>query len=302
MSAGGSTRVIIIALLANLGIAVAKFIGAFFSGSASLFAEAIHSVVDCTNQALLLVGAKASRKPPTETHPLGYGRESFFWSFIVTILLFSMGGLFAIYEGVHKLDSLEPISNPWLPILILLVGMGLEGYSFSVCLKEIKSNNPHGSLWQWFRKSTASGLLVIFTEDAGALVGLVIATICVSLSWALGDPAWDAYGSIMIGLLLVTLAGLLGVEIKSLIIGEAPSRNYRKDIEQIVAEVIPESRILKFLALQIGDNDVMVSLKISSGGIKEVGLLVEAINQIEAQIKKRFPEIKWKFVEPDHSP
>jgi len=213
-----------------------------------------------------------------------------------------MGGLFAIYEGIHKLDSPEPISIPWLPIVILLVAIGLEGYSFSACLKEIRAHNPHGSLWNWFRTTTASGLLVIVTEDAGALIGLVMALVCVSLSVALGAPAWDAYGSIMIGVLLVTLACLLGVEIKSLIIGEAPSRNYRKDIEQIVGEAIPGSRILNFLALQLGDKDVMVSLKISPGEIKEVSRLIEAINQVEAQIRKRFPEIKWKFVEPDHSP
>jgi cation diffusion facilitator family transporter len=222
-SPSGSTKVIVIALLANLGIALAKTVGAIFSGSASLFAEAIHSFVDCANQVLLLLGAKAARKAPTKSHPLGYGRESFFWSFIVTILLFSMGGLFAIYEGVHKLDSSEAMQYPWLVLIILAVGIALEGYSFRVCLKEIRTVNQFDNLRQWYRRTTASGLLVIFTEDAGALIGLVMAAVCVSLSWGLGDPAWDAYGSIMIGVLLVTLAGFLGVEIKSLLIGEASS-------------------------------------------------------------------------------
>ncbi len=296
----GSTKVIIIALFANLGIALAKSIGAIFSGSASLFAEAIHSFVDCTNQVLLLLGAKAARKLPTKTHPLGYGRESFFWSFIVTILLFSMGGLFAIYEGVHKLGSPEAIQYPWLVLIILAVGIALEGYSFLACLKEIRKVNPFTNLKQWYRGTTSSGLLVIFTEDAGALIGLVMAGVCVSLSWGLGDPAWDAYGSIMIGVLLVTLAGFLAVEIKSLLIGEAPSRNYETAIKAIVNEHIPDAKILSFLALQIGDTEVMLSLKVTPGEIKEVSLLIEAINAIEVKIKQRFPEIKWQFVEPDH--
>lgn len=299
-ASGGSTKVIVIALFANLGIAVAKTIGAIISGSASLFAEAIHSFVDCTNQVLLLLGAKKARKAPTESHPLGYGRESFFWSFVVTILLFSMGGLFAIYEGVHKLSAPEPISYAWLVLIILFLGIALEGYSFLACLKEIKHVNRFDSLTEWYRKTTASGLLVIFTEDAGALIGLIMAAVCVSLSWGLGDPAWDAYGSIMIGVLLVVLAGFLGVEIKSLLIGEAPSRDYDEAIKNIVNEHIPGAKVLSLLALQIGDTDVMISFKLTPGEIKEVPKLIDAINDIELKIKKRFPEIKWQFVEPDN--
>lgn len=300
-SPAGSTKVIVIALAANLGIALAKTFGAIFTGSASLFAEAIHSFVDCANQVLLLVGAKAARKPPSKKHPLGYGRESFFWSFIVTILLFSMGGLFAIYEGIHKLGSPEAMQYPWLVLIILAVAIALEGYSFYACLKEVRKTNQFGNLRQWYRRTTASCLLVIFTEDAGALIGLVMAAVCVSLSWALGDPAWDAYGSIMIGVLLVALAGVLGVEIKSLLIGEASSRNYQDGIETIVQERMPGAKVLRLIAMQIGDDEVMISLKVTPGEIKEVSALIEAINAVEVNIKKRFPEIQWQFVEPDHS-
>ncbi|MDH5763986.1 MAG: cation diffusion facilitator family transporter [Nitrospinota bacterium] len=300
MSSGsGSTKVILIAMMANLGIALAKFVGAYFSKSSALLAEAIHSVVDTSNQALLLLGEKSSKKPPDDSHPLGYGRETFFWSFVVSILLFSLGGLFAVYEGIHKLEHPEPMDRPILAIGILVFSILLEGYSFYACLKEVRDTNPFNNLWTWFRKTTSAGLLVIFTEDAGALIGLVIATSCVSLSWALDNPALDAYGSIMIGVLLIGLAVLLAREIKSLIIGEAPSMNYRPHIESLVRSHIPNSRMLRFLALQTGDGEVLISFKITPGNIRDVSKLIETINQIEEQIRIQFPEVKWQFVEPD---
>ena len=295
----GSTKIILIAMTANFGIAVAKFVGAYFSKSSALLAEAIHSVVDTTNQILLLIGEKSSKKPPDDAHPLGYGRETFFWSFVVSILLFSLGGLFAIYEGIHKLEDPEPMHHPMLAIGILIFSILLEGYSFYACLKEVRETNPFPDIWTWFRKTTAAGLLVIFTEDAGALVGLMIATACVSLSWALDNPAFDAYGSILIGCLLVGLAVLLAREIKSLIIGESPSKNYRPHIESLVRGHIPSSRVLRFLALQTGDGEVLISYKITPGNIQDVSQLIKTINQIEAQVRKQFPEIKWQFVEPD---
>jgi len=286
-------------MMANLGIALAKFVGAYFSKSSALLAEAIHSVVDTSNQALLLLGEKSSKKPPDDSHPLGYGRETFFWSFVVSILLFSLGGLFAVYEGIHKLEHPEPMDRPILAIGILVFSILLEGYSFYACLKEVRDTNPFNNLWTWFRKTTSAGLLVIFTEDAGALIGLVIATSCVSLSWALDNPALDAYGSIMIGVLLIGLAVLLAREIKSLIIGEAPSMNYRPHIESLVRSHIPNSRMLRFLALQTGDGEVLISFKITPGNIRDVSKLIETINQIEEQIRIQFPEVKWQFVEPD---
>ncbi len=286
-------------MIANLSIALAKFVGAYFSKSSALMAEAIHSVVDSSNQALLLLGEKSSKKPPDDAHPLGYGRETFFWSFVVSILLFSLGGLFAIYEGVHKLTEPEPIHNPMLALGILGFSILLEGYSFFVCFKEVRKTNPFHDLWTWFRKTTSAGLLVIFTEDAGALVGLIIATVCITLSWVLDNPAFDAYGSILIGCLLVGLAILLAREIKSLIIGEAPSKDYHPHIESLVRGHIPNGRVLRFLALQTGDGEVLVSFKITPGNIKDVSELIKTINQMEDEIRKRFPEIKWQFVEPD---
>ncbi len=302
MSSGGSTKVILIAMVANLGIAIAKFFGAFVSGSSSMMAEGIHSVVDTTNQALLLIGEKSAKKIPTDQHPLGYGRESFFWSFVVTVLLFSLGGLFAIYEGVHKLSDPEPLSNYNLVIGILITGIVLEGYSFWAALKEIRKRNRFGRLSTWFRKTTSAGLLVIFTEDAGALIGLVMAAFCLTMAKVLDSPVWDAYGSIAIGVLLVVLAGLLAVEIKSLIIGEAPSKNYRPDVEKILRERMPSAKLLRFLALSIGDREVMLSYKIHPGEEQDVNSLIEDINKVESEVRKQFPEVKWHFVEPDYKP
>src|SRR3989344_119242 len=181
MSAGGSAKVIFLALVANLGIAVAKFAGAFFTKSAAMLAEAIHSLVDATNQVLLLVGNKKAQQAPTAQHPLGYGREAFFWSFIVAILLFSLGGLFAIYEGVHKFSDHEQLTSPLIALVILLFSIGLEWVSFRACVKEVKAQNPYRSLWTWFRKTSSSELLVVFTEDAAAMVGLILATVSLLL-------------------------------------------------------------------------------------------------------------------------
>lgn len=299
MSAGGSKKVIFTALSANLGIGVAKFIGAAISGSASLFAEGIHSMVDTTNQILLLIGHRAARQPPGRRHPLGHGRESFFWSFIVALLLFSMGGLFALYEGIHKLSEPEPLSTPWVGMTILFFAMAMEGFALHTCLKEIRADNPYGSLWVWFRRTTSAELLVIFTEDSAALLGLAAASICLGAAWWTGDPTWDAIGSMTIGLILIIVPFFLGMELKSLLIGEAPAEDYETAIDQIVASHLPGARLLNFIALQTGSSEVMVAYKIWPGETAEVELLIKRINTVERQVKSRFPEIKWQFVEPD---
>ncbi len=296
----GSVKVIVYALLANFAIALAKFSGASITQSTALLAEAIHSLVDCANQALLLVGNRASKKAPTERHPLGYGREAFFWSFVVAILLFSMGGLFAIYEGIHKLQSPEPVLSPMIGLGILVFGIVLETGSFLACLKEVRRTNPFPSLWSWFRKTTAAELLVIFTEDLAALLGLTIATACLLLTWITGNSAWDAWGSVWVGSVLIIMAALLAVEIKSLLIGEAPTHDYRPALEEIIQAKIPSSKLLRILALQTGNAEVLLSYKITSGEITLTRDLIAAINEIEREVKLKFPEVRWQFVEPDH--
>lgn len=300
MAAQGSEKVILTALLANLGIAIAKGIGAGVSGSVSLFAEAIHSVVDCSNQVLLLIGNRASRKAPTDTHPLGYGREAFFWSFIVAIMLFSLGGLFAIREGIHKFHSSEPLSNSWIGFPILVFAILLEGYALRACVAEIRRQKPGKKIWLWFRSTKAADLLVVFTEDAAAVLGLGFALICLTLSVATGDPRWDAIGSIMVGVLLVVVAVLLALEIKSLIIGEAATPELRVGVEKIVAEEIPGGAVLRFIAIQTGSAEVLVSYKVSPGSLITAKELIDAINRAEKRVRQAFPEVRWQFVEPDY--
>ncbi len=301
MASGGSSKVIIIAFFANMGIAMAKFVGAYFSKSASLLAEAIHSVVDSTNQLLLLLGNKRSQREPTEKYPLGFGREAFFWSFVVAILLFSLGGLFAIYEGVHKLSEHSGISHPEVALGILLLSLGLESYSFWACLKEVRAQNTFGSLWKWFHKTTASELLVVFTEDLAALLGLMVATISLLLAWWTGNPLWDGVGSIVVGVLLVVTAILLSIEVKSLLIGEAPSADYRPVIEEELKARLPGAKLLRIIALQTGASEVLLSYKIHPGTESDVSTLIKSIDSLEVAVKRRCPEIRWQFVEPDYN-
>jgi cation diffusion facilitator family transporter len=296
---GESTKVIFIALAANLGIAVAKFVGAFITGSASLLAEAIHSVVDCSNQVLLVVGNKKSRKPPDAAHPLGYGREAFFWSFIVALLLFSLGGLFAIYEGVHKLEHHEAASSPKLAFGVLVFSFLLEAYSFYACLKQVRANSTHGSLWDWYRHSKNSELLVIFTEDAAALAGLFVAAVCLGLFWMTGETYWDALGSIFVGVILGIVAILLAVEIKSFIIGEASDRTLQRFVTDTVPTLFSGGHVLHFISLQTGSNEVMYSCKIHPGAVRDVQQAIDLVNQLERMTKARFAEVKWQFVELD---
>ncbi len=296
----GSTRVILYALAANFGIALAKLVGSALSQSASLFAEAIHSLVDCSNQVFLLIGNKKASQVPDELHPLGYGRETFFWSFIVAVFLFSLGGLFAIYEGVHKIYEEKEMQRPEIALGILVLSVALETVSFRACLKEIRLQNPYPNLWMWFRKSTAADLIVIFTEDLAALVGLVVATACTLLAWATGNMFWDALGSILVGVVLVVVAAFLAVEIKSLLVGEAPATNYQPRLAKLMEKYFPKGRVLRVIALQVGNSDVLMSCKIHPGDIATAKELIDSINQFEVNLKEQCPEIRWLFIEPDY--
>ena len=302
---GGSTKVIVFALLANLGIALTKFGGAFFTRSTSLLAEAIHSLADCTNQVLLLIGSTKAKKLPDEKYPLGYGRESFFWSFLVAILLFSVGGIFAIYEGVHKLSEVgspeHGLQMPFVGVCILVISIVLEGGSFITCLKEIREQHPGVALWTWFKESTSSDLVVIFMEDLAALVGLGLALVFLVISTVTGNSAWDAAGSIAIGVLLIAVSILLANEVKSLLIGESPakSNHYRESMQTLFHSYDEKIEILRFIALATGSNELMVTLKVTPGNQKLSQDLIEVINKVEVATKKEFPEIRWLFVEPD---
>jgi cation diffusion facilitator family transporter len=299
-SAEGSVKVIVYALCANFGIAVSKFVGAFITGSASLLAEAIHSLVDCVNQIFLLIGNRKSRKVPDRKHPLGYGRESFFWSFLVALLLVSMGGLFAIYEGIHKLAHPEPISYPWVGLGILVFGVALESFSFWACWKEVRERLEGRGLWKWIQETKSSDLLVIFLEDSAALLGLSVALAALVLGWTTGEPRWDAVGSIVVGIVLVCVAVVLGSEVKSMLIGESAPEEYESEVRRLLGEAFPGGRLLNLIAVQTGADEVSITFKFHPGELGGTARdLIDRMNALEVRIRERFREVRWLFVEPD---
>ncbi|MEO8079088.1 MAG: cation diffusion facilitator family transporter [Caldimonas sp.] len=299
MSAGAdSLRSIFFALGANLLIAIAKTGGAVFTGSASLLAEAIHSYADCANQVLLIWGLREGRRPADAEHPLGYGKAIYFWSFIVALMLFSMGGLFSIYEGVHKLAEPAPIANAWVAVAILCFGIVAESVSLWGCLREVNKERGEQSLWQWFRRSRQSELLVVFAEDIAALCGLSCALVFIALAMATGEPAWDAAGSICIGVLLVGVAVLVGIEVKSLLIGQGVEPEELARMRRHL-EAEPDVDVLFQLLTQQLGTDAMVAVKARMREAPSALALIERINAIEKRFRAAFPDVRWLFFEPD---
>ena len=299
MSSGAdSVKSILFALGANFFIAVAKTAGAVFTGSSSMLAEAIHSYADCANQALLLWGLKEGKRPADPEHPLGHGKAIYFWSFIVALMLFSMGGLFSIYEGIHKLGGNEPVANPWVAVGILVFAIAAEAFSLWGCLREVNKDRGERSLWRWFRSSRQSELLVVLAEDIAALAGLVLALGFIAVSMVTGNPVWDAAGSISIGVLLVVIAILVGVEVKSLLIGQSVEPSVLGAMRAHL-EARPEvETIYKLLTQQLG-RDVMVAVEAQMKPVPSAQSLVEAINVVERDFRSAFPQVRFLFFEPD---
>jgi len=292
-----SVKSILYALGANAAIAVSKLAGALYTGSASMLAEAIHSFADCGNQGLLLYGLKNAKEPPSPEYPLGHGKAIYFWSFIVALILFSMGGLFSIYEGVHKLSEAETLSSPWVAVAILVFGVIAEAFSLYGCLQEINKIRAGRSLWTWFRESRQSELIVILGEDIAALFGLVFALFAILLTVVTGNPLFDAIGSIAIGALLILVAVGIGTEVKSLLIGQSVEASERELIRSFIAEQQGVAKVLNLLTLQLGQ-EIMIAVKAEMHAI-ESKLMIEHINNIEKRLKERFPGIRWIFFEPD---
>ena len=299
MSAGAdSLKSIFFALGANFLIAVAKTTGAVFTGSSSMLAEAIHSYADCANQALLIWGLKEAGRAPNPDHPLGYGKAIYFWSFIVALMLFSMGGLFSLYEGAHRLHSGEPVEHAWVAIAILAFGIAAESVSLWGCLREVNKERGTQSLWRWFRSSRQSELLVVFAEDIAALGGLAIAMAFIGLALVTGNPAWDAAGSICIGVLLVLVAVLVGVEVKSLLIGQSVETAVLQRMRSHL-EARPEiETVYNLLTQQLG-RDVMVAIKARMHPAGSATDLIGAINVVEQDFRVAFPQVQFLFFEPD---
>ncbi|MEU8260323.1 cation diffusion facilitator family transporter [Micromonospora sp. NPDC048999] len=300
MSADGGTKAIVAALAANVGIAVTKFAAFLLTGSSSMLAEAIHSVADSGNQGLLLLGGRRAKREATPQHPFGYGRERYIYAFIVSIVLFSLGGLFALYEAYHKWAHPSPITSwQWAPVVVLLVAVGMESFSFRTAMKE--SNRLRGSQsWvRFIRRAKAPELPVVLLEDFGALVGLVFALVGVGMTLATGNGRWDAFGSAMIGLLLVTIAIILAVETKSLLIGEGAEPKELAAIEQAVTGGPEVERIIHMKTLYLGPEELMVAAKVAVAACETAEEVARGIDAVEARIRSAVPIARVIYLEPD---
>ncbi len=293
-----SLKSIIYALAANFAIAVAKTTGAIYTGSSSMLAEAIHSFADCGNQALLLWGLKEADQAPTPDHPLGYGKAIYFWSFIVALMLFSMGGLFSIYEGIHKISSTEPVRHAMVAVGILTFGIIAESISLWGCIREINKIRGNQSLWAWFKSSRQSELVVILGEDLAALGGLALALVFIGISMLTGNPVWDALGSIAIGVLLLVVAALIGTEVKALLIGQSAEPQMLAQMKKHLSEAPEVIELYNLLTQQLG-SEIMVAVKARMQPQGSEVKLIEAINRVEAGFKAAFPQVRWIFFEPD---
>ncbi len=298
--ASGSTKAILAAFFANLGIAIAKFVGYAFTHSSSMLAEAIHSVADTSNQALLLLGSKRATREATPEHPFGFGRERYFWSFIVALVLFTLGGLFAIYEGWHKLgEGSHEIANVGWAIGILTTGILLEGGSFRMAVIESRPFKGTASWWAFIRHSRQPELPVVLLEDLGALLGLVFALIGVSVSAITGDSRWDAVATISIGVLLVVIATVLVFEMKSLLIGESARRPTRGKILAAIESTAAVTQVIHMRTQHIGPDELLVGAKIQLDPSLDTAGVAAAINEAEDAARSAVPVEQVIYLEPD---
>lgn len=289
---------IIFALCANLAIAISKLIAAFITGSSAMMAESIHSLADSGNQLLLLLGIKHAKRPPSPDYPLGFGKAVYFWSFIVALILFSMGGVYSIFEGIHKLRHTEPLSYPYVAVGVLLFSIIAESVSMWGCLREVNKELRGRSLRQWFRETRQSDLLVVFGEDLAALLGLSLALIAVTLTIITGNPVYDAAGSVCIGVLLVVIAFVIGIEVQALLIGQSVEPDQRVQMLEFFQQRDEIDKVFNLLTLQLG-NDVMVAVKAKMVKMDSAESLIKAVNRCEVGLKKAFPQVLWSFFEPD---
>lgn len=299
MSTEGGTRAIIAALLANVGIAVTKFVAFLISGASSMLAESVHSLADSGNQVLLLVGGKRARRAATPEHPFGYGRERYVYAFMVAIILFSVGGVFAIYEGVHKIEHPEPLTRAWLPILVLAVAIVLESFSLRTALHESAPYRRDVSILTFVRRHKSPELPVIVLEDIAALAGLVLALLGVGLTVITGDGLWDGLGTIAIGVLLIAVALLLGFEVKSLLVGEGASPADARTIADAVTAGHEVDAIIHMKTLYLGPDELLVAVKVAVAPTESAREVATAIDAIEGRIREAVPVARVIYIEPD---
>ncbi len=297
-NASSPARAILYAFVANLGIAVAKLIAAVYTASGSMFAEAIHSFADSVNQVLLFIGLKGSERPADEEHPMGYGKLSYFWSFVVALILFSLGGVYSIYEGFHKLMDPVPLTEIWIGLTVLGLAICLEGASFYGATIEARKMAGERTLIEWLKQTRNAELVVVLGEDLAAMLGLSFAFVALLMVWITNNPVYDAMGSISIGVLLVIVAVFLGIRLKGLLVG----RSAEPDLCDVIYEKIAQdNRILEVfnvITLQMGPR-IMLAAKVRMPAQMSVAEAVSAINELEFSIKSAHPEVGWCFMEID---
>ncbi len=301
MAAGGEggTKAIIAALVANAGIAIAKFVGFLITGSSSMLAESVHSVADTSNQGLLLYGGKRSRRDATPEHPFGFGRERYFWSFIVAVVLFTLGSGFAIYEGIEKIRNPHVIDSLGVAVGILLLGIVLEGYSFGTAIKIGRTMKGDAGWWEFIRRSRSPEVPVVLLEDAGAMTGLVLALAGVGLSEVTGDPVWDGIGTLCIGLLLGLIAIVLAIEMKSLLIGESATVRDREAIRVAIESHDSVDSLIHMRTQHLGPDELLVAAKLDFGDTMTVEELAQAVDDVELSIRAAVPVARVIYLEPD---
>jgi cation diffusion facilitator family transporter len=296
---GEGSKAVVAALLANLGIAVSKVVGFAITGSASMLAESIHSVADSGNQILLLVGGRRSQRLADRQHPFGYGRERYFWAFVVALVLFSLGGAFATFEGVEKIRDPHHLDSAVVAVAILAVAIVLEGLSFRTAVHEARKVRGEGGWWAFIRRSRNPELPVVLLEDFGALVGLALALVGVGLSELTGDPVWDGIGTLCIGILLSVIAVVLAVEMKSLLIGESAVAAVE---ERIVAAVEADPSVLQVIHLRtehLGPEELLVAAKVSFDESLSIRELADIVDRVEVAMRAAVPEARVVYIEPD---
>ncbi|NUW30115.1 cation transporter [Nonomuraea sp. SMC257] len=299
MSASGGTKAIIAALSANLAIAASKFVAAFFTGSSSMLAEGIHSVADSGNQLLLLIGGKRAQRGQDREHPFGYGRERYFYAFVVAVVLFTIGAVFSLYEGIHKLSSEEGVESPIWAFAVLIFAIIAEGFSFRTAIREAAPLRGQQSWFAFIRRSKSPELPVILLEDLGALLGLIFALFGVTMAVITGNPVWDAIGTIMIGLLLAVIAVILAVETKSLLLGESATPEMERQICDALEAADEVERVIHMRTLHLGPEELLVAAKIAVAHNDTASEVARGIDEAERRIREAVPIARVIYLEPD---
>ncbi|BAD59479.1 cation diffusion facilitator family transporter [Nocardia farcinica] len=299
MSAGGGKKAILAALTANAGIATAKFIGAAITGSASMLAEAVHSVADTSNQGLLLFGQARAAKEADELHQFGYGRSRYFYSFVVALVLFTLGSIYAIYEGIHKIQHPEDLTSPIVAIVILLIAIGLETFSFVTAIRESRPLKGRASWWRFIRNSRSPELPVVLLEDLGALVGLILAFLGVGLTMVTGDAIFDGIGTLCIGVLLGIIAIILIIEMHSLLIGEGATADEDRAIRAALVDGERIDRVIHLKTQYLGPEEILVAAKIGIVPDMDIAAVAAAIDGAEARVRAAVPAARIIYLEPD---